>query len=190
MAGKPGGWVKDPSIGSFKIIRKGRLERCQLAWKAFVGKKSFPGQSQEEAIQGDRRRVRNGPSLPGVLGEKGKRELATLWPSAPLSASPTLASGSWSLKVLRKGWRTRRPRLPGEGKHASLGGEQPPAPVCVQWGARSPLSRAPQPRRTPPLTRPPPQARAKYTLPSLGGAGRAPGPLLLPPRRSALPAES
>lgn len=171
--------------------KKGKAGKMSVGMhgKAFVGKKSFPGQSQE-AIQGDRRRVRNGPSLPGVLREKGKRELATLWPSAPLSASPTLASGSWSLKVLRKGWRTRRPRLPGEGKHAGLGGEHLQR-LCVFSGGHDLRF----PRRPSPGARPRPRAplcrRARGT-PSLPSAARGarPAPSSSPPRRSALPAES
>ncbi|XDC67556.1 hypothetical protein R6Z07M_018738 [Ovis aries] len=81
--------------------------------------------------------------------------------------------------------RNGEPGVPGsQGRGSTQGGAGNTSSECVRragLGARSPLPRVPQPERTPARPRPPPQARARRTPPSLGGAGRAPGPLRVSP---------
>nr|XP_044601074.1 uncharacterized protein LOC123276121 [Equus asinus] len=114
--------------------------------------------------------------------KRGSESSPPCGPQLPVGRHWRQASGSKSLKVSGEGRRNWRPRLPGEGKHAGLGGE-PLQYECgaggrAGEGARSPLCRvahasvprppagareahSPFPRRRGPRARaPPPPLRA------------------------------
>lgn len=124
-------------------------------------------------------RLRHAPSWPGVPGEKGKPGLCVLGPPAPRCAAAAAAAG---LRVPKSIWReTERAASQGprgaEARGAGRG--TPPARVSSGGGAIS-APRRPSPNARLRL-RAPLRGRARGALPSVGGAGRAPGPLLLPP---------
>lgn len=124
--------------------------------------------------------VRDGPSWPGVPGEKRKLQLAVLGSPAPRCAAPAAGVGLRVPKSIGRGMESASSQAPWGGEARGAGRGPSPVRVCRVGGARSPLSRAPQPQRTPPLPCPPSAGAREAHSPSLGGAGRAPGPLLLP----------
>lgn len=125
-------------------------------------------------------RVRDGPSWPGVPGEKGKRQLAVLGPPAPRRAAPAAGVGLRVAKSIGRGMESAASQAPRGGEARGAGRGPPPVPVCrVRGGTISALPGAPAPAHASASAPPSAGAREAHS-PSLGGAGRAPGPLLLP----------
>lgn len=136
----------------------------------------------DRRISGVRKgQVKDGPSWPGVPGEKGKLQLSVLGSPAPRCTAPAADVGLRVPKSIRRGMESASSQAPWGGEARGAGRGPPPVRVCRVGGGHD-LSSPGRPSPSARLRfRAPPSAGAREAhSPSLGGAGRAPGPLLLP----------